>query len=296
MSHPPRHEAEIDPVTGYETTGHDWNGIRELNTPFPRIVIWALALAFSYSVIAWVLLPAWPLGRDYTRGLLGLDQREMAVEGYQRLAGVRADWLQPFAADNFTALAADPALMARAMPAAARLFADNCAACHGAAGRGGPGFPNLADAAWLWDGDPEAIAETVRFGINSTHPNTHMSQMPAFGRDGMLPPEDITAVADHVLALSAGKADADSPGSTIFADNCAACHGEGGTGGLGIGAPVLADDRWIYGGSRDAILTTLKRGRQGVMPAWEDRLSAAEINLLALYVARLGERDAGAGQ
>ncbi|MBC7285399.1 cytochrome-c oxidase, cbb3-type subunit III [Hoeflea sp.] len=296
MSHPPHHKAETDPVTGYETTGHDWNGIRELNTPFPRIVIWALVLTFAYSVVAWVLLPAWPLGRDYTRGLLGLDQGDMAVKGYQRLAAVRADWLDPFADGDFAALADDAALMARAMPAAARLFADNCAACHGAVGTGGPGFPDLADAAWLWGGDPDTIAETLRVGINSPHPDTRMSQMPAFGRDGMLPPDDIAAVADHVMALSSGKADADSPGATLFADNCAACHGEGGAGGLGIGAPVLADDRWIYGGSRESILTTLKEGRQGVMPTWEDRLSAAEINLLALYVARLGEADAGAGQ
>jgi cytochrome c oxidase cbb3-type subunit 3 len=117
MSHPPHHKAETDPVTGYETTGHDWNGIRELNTPFPRIVIWALVLTFAYSVVAWVLLPAWPLGRDYTRGLLGLDQGDMAVKGYQRLAAVRADWLDPFADGDFAALADDAALMARATPA-----------------------------------------------------------------------------------------------------------------------------------------------------------------------------------
>lgn len=296
MNRPSHHEPETDPVTGYETTGHDWNGIRELNTPFPRIVLWALALAFAYSVVAWVLLPAWPLGRDYTRGLLGLDQGEIAVEGYRQLAAARADWLEPFAAGDFTALAGDSALMARAMPAAARLFADNCSACHGAAATGGPGFPDLTDAAWLWGGDPETIAETLRVGINSPHPDTRYAQMPAFGRDELLSREEIASVADYVLALSSGQADADSPGAMIFADNCAACHGEGGVGGPENGAPVLADDRWIYGGSREAILTTLNRGRQGVMPAWENRLSAAEINLLALYVARLGVGDAGAGQ
>lgn len=293
MSRPPHHAAETDPVTGYETTGHDWNGIRELNTPFPRIVIWALALTFAYAVVAWVLLPAWPLGRDYTRGLLGLDQGEVAVAGYRRLDAQRQDWLAPFATGDFTALAADDALMTRAMPAAGRLFADNCTACHGAKATGGPGFPDLTDAAWLWDGAPEAIAETLRFGINSPHPDTRISQMPAFGRDGLLSREEIASLTDHVMALSAGTADADSAGATLFAENCAACHGEGGTGGLGIGAPVLADGRWIYGGSREAILTTLKRGRQGVMPAWEDRLSAAEINLIALYVARLGKTGAG---
>ncbi len=293
MSDHAPHGSDIDPVTGYGTTGHEWNGIRELNTPFPRIVLVALALTFAYSVVTWVLLPAWPVGRDYTRGLLGLDQQEVAAEGYRRLTEERAEWTRPFASGDFAALAADGDLMAHAMPAAARLFADNCAACHGRDGTGGPGFPSLADGAWLWDGAPEAIAETVRVGINSTHPDTRFSQMPAFGRDGMLPREDIAAVIDHVLALSSGRADPESAGAAIFADNCASCHGEDGRGGLGTGAPSLADDHWIYGGGRDDILTTLRNGRQGVMPSWEGRLDDTEINMLALFVASMS-RDANA--
>ncbi|WP_193175290.1 cytochrome-c oxidase, cbb3-type subunit III [Oricola nitratireducens] len=297
MSRQSHHEVEIDPITGHETTGHDWNGIRELNTPFPRMVIWALSLAFAYSVVAWVLLPAWPLGRDYTRGLLGLDQGRMAVENYRHLEQARADWVVPFASADFASLATNPGLMARAMPAAARLFADNCAACHGVEATGGPGFPSLADGAWLWSADPAAIAETLRYGINSPHTDTRFSQMPAFGRDGLLTREQVAAVADYVLALSSGNADPDSHGAAIFAENCSACHGDAGSGGLGIGAPVLADDHWIYGGTRDDILATLGGGRQGVMPAWEGRLSPAEINMLAIYVSRLNDGgNAGDGR
>jgi cytochrome c oxidase cbb3-type subunit 3 len=293
MSAERRHGAEIDPVTGYETTGHVWNGIRELNTPFPRIVIWALALAFLYSVITWVLLPAWPIGRDFTRGLLGLDDRQVAMQGYEELTKARGDWMARFATDDPDALAGDATLMARAMPAARRLFADNCAACHGTGGTGGPGFPSLADADWLWGGSPTAIAETLRVGINSQHPETRASQMPAFGRDGLLPRDVVRSVADYVLALPSGKADAESAGGRAFAENCAACHGENGSGGLGAGAPSLADDQWIYGGDRATVLATIHGGRQGVMPAWSDRLSAAEINLLAVYVSRLGAADQG---
>ncbi|PKP73675.1 MAG: cytochrome-c oxidase, cbb3-type subunit III [Alphaproteobacteria bacterium HGW-Alphaproteobacteria-6] len=255
--------------------------------------LWALVLTFTYSLIAWVLLPAWPLGRDYTRGLLGLDQGEMAVTGYQRLAGQRADWLAPFANGDFAALSGDDALMARAMPAATRLFADNCAACHGDDATGGPGFPDLTDAAWLWEGDPETIAETLRVGINSPHPDTRFGQMPAFDWISRVERHDLAA---YVAALPSGAADHDGSAAMLFDENCAACHGERGAGGLGIGAPVLSDDHWIYGGDTKTIFTTLSRGRQGVMPSWQDRLSAAEINLLALYVARLGEADAGAGQ
>lgn len=282
------HEAEIDPVTGYETTGHVWNGIRELNTPFPRIVIWALALTFLYSVVAWVLLPAWPIGRDFTRGILGLDDRQEAMQGYAALERARDDWMARFASGDLDALAGDAALMARAMPAARRLFADNCGACHGMRATGGPGFPDLTDADWLWGGTLADIAETLRVGINSGHPDTRVSQMPAFGRGGLLPPDAVRAVADYVLALPHGSADQNSAGARIFAENCVACHGENGSGGAGTGAPSLAGGRWIYGGDQTTVLDTIHGGRQGVMPSWADRLGAAEINLLAIYVSRLG--------
>lgn len=287
-----RHDAEVDPVTGYETTGHDWNGIRELNTPFPRIVIWALTLAFIYSLIAWVLLPAWPTGRDFTRGVLGLDQQQVAMQGLERLERMRNDWMARFEGGDLDALAADRALLARAMPAARRLFEDNCAACHGTHGTGGPGFPDLTDADWLWGGSPEAIAETLRVGINSGHPDARAAQMPGFGRDGLLPYGSVQQVADYVLALSRGTADQESAGARIFEENCVACHGEKGVGGLDIGAPSLAGGSRIYGGDRAAVLATIHGGRQGVMPSWAGRLSAAEINLLAVYVSRLG----GAGR
>lgn len=291
MTGPHVHEPDVDPVTGYETTGHDWNGIRELNTPFPRIVLWALALTFLYSVVAWILLPAWPIGRDFTRGLLGLDQAEVALAGYERLEAVRSDWMAAFDDGDIATLETDPALMARARPAAARLFADNCAACHGAAGSGGPGFPNLADRDWLWGGTPETIAETLRVGINSTHPDTRFAQMPAFGRDGLLSHQEIVAVAKHVVALGRGQVDPDSAGAAIFVANCVACHGEGGRGVPDNGAPTLVSNHWIYGGDLQTVMTTLWNGRQGEMPTWQDRLSEGEVKLLALYVAGLSQTD-----
>jgi len=284
---------DVDPVTGYETTGHDWNGIKELNTPFPIFVITILGLTVVYSIIAWLLLPAWPTGRDYTRGLLGLDQGEMAVAGYQRLADGREDWMARFVAGDFDAIVADQALMAKAMPAAHRLFLDNCAACHGTDATGGPGFPDLADSDWLWGGDPATIAETLRVGINSPHPETRFAQMPAFGHDQMLERAEIETLTSYVQALSTGQADPDGEGGTLFADNCASCHGDGGVGGLGIGAPSLVDGHWIYGGDRATIFATLQRGRQGVMPTWADRLSEAEINLLGgLRVGLAAEHEA----
>ncbi|MCC0031354.1 MAG: cytochrome-c oxidase, cbb3-type subunit III [Brucellaceae bacterium] len=287
------HTREIDPVTGRDTTGHDWNGIKELNTPFPKLVIWALVLTFLYSVIAWILLPAWPVGRDYTRGLLGLDQGEQAVAGYRNLAAGRQDWLARFADADFAALQSDTALMDVAMPGAHRLFEDNCAACHGASGQGGPGFPVLADQTWLWSDDPEEIAKTIRHGINADDPDTRYAEMPAFDWMGRA---DRAALAGYVAALPGGIADEANPGAQLFADNCVACHGDGGRGGLGIGAPSLADASVIHGQDVGTVMETLRRGRHGVMPAWSGRLSDARINLLALYVARLSRNEGQAAR
>ncbi|MCC7320008.1 MAG: cytochrome-c oxidase, cbb3-type subunit III [Rubellimicrobium sp.] len=290
---------EIDPVTGHVTTGHDWNGIKELNTPFPRIALWFLIATVIYSVISWVLLPTWPLGRTYTRGLLGIDQTTDAEAAHAALVAGRADWRAGFGGDDFAALAGDPAVMALARPEMERLFADNCAACHGAQGQGrmgqggGAGFPALNDADWLWYADPEGIAEVIRAGINSTHPDTAYAQMPAFGRDAMLSGAEISELVPWVAGLHDGSADPAAPAAALFADNCAGCHGEGGTGGLGTGAPSLADDQWIYGGSPAAIRTTLMNGRAGVMPSWEGRLSAEERHMLALYVAGLAADGGG---
>ncbi len=286
------HPREVDPVTGYDTTGHEWNGIRELNTPFPRIVIWFLVLTIAYSVIAWILLPAWPTLSGHTRGLLGLDQGTMAHERLESVVRERNDWLESFADADFGGLQSDPDLLAKAFPAARRLFLDNCAACHGKDGRGGPGFPDLTDPDWLWGNEPEDIAETIRAGINSTHPDTRFAEMMAFGRMGMLTAEDLDRLADHVVALSAGNQEADPAAATLFEENCAACHGERGEGGLGVGAPSLIYGTPIYGRDRSTVRRTLHAGRAGVMPHWQDRLSDAEIHLLALYVARLGATDA----
>mgnify|MGYP006424723509 CR=1 FL=1 len=280
----------VDPVTGYETTGHEWGGIKELNTPFPKIALVALVLTVIYSVIAWILLPAWPMGRDYTRGLLGLDQQEVAQARLRDLAVLRDGWLAQFEGEpDFAALSEDAALMAGAMPAADRLYLDNCSACHGRAGSGGPGYPVLQDDHWLWGGAPEDIARTLQVGINADHPDTRWVQMPAFD---WMELSDRQALSDYVAAMPSGAADPDSAAATLFKENCVACHGEGGAGGLLNGAPSLIDETVIYGQDVQTVMETLWRGRQGVMPYWSDRLSDAEINALALYVSRLPETAA----
>ena len=171
--------------------------------------------------------------------------------------------------------------------AAPALWGDNCAVCHGTEGAGGPGFPSLVDDAWLWGGSDEGVLETVRVGVNSSHPETRFSEMLAFGADGILTRDQVRTVAAYVQSLSAAAtvepAVADE-GATLFADNCASCHGDDATGLADMGAPNLTDSFWIYGGDAAALFETIHDGRQGWMPAWEGRLTDAERKMLAVYL------------
>lgn len=283
-----------DPVTGRTTTGHEWNGIEELETPIPRVVTFFLVVTTLFSIGYWILMPAWPLGVSYTKGLLGIDQRTVVTKQVEDAAAARAAWTGRIAEASLEEIAADPALMNHVRDTGRALFIDNCAACHGTRGTGGPGFPDLAAKAWLWGGEPDAIAETIRLGINSTNDETRVSQMMAFGRDGVLDDSQVRAVAAYVRSLSDLPMNADDTarveaGKEVFAANCVACHGEDARGKRDVGAPDLTDTAWIYGSSAQAVFSSIYSGRQGHMPHWEGRLSPVDIKLLALYVSTLGE-------
>lgn len=289
-------EATRDPVTGRETTGHEWNGIEELDTPIPRVVLFFLAATTLFSIGYWLLMPAWPLGWTYTKGLLGIDQREIVTRQVRDAAAERASWTARIGSASFAEIAADPALMRHVRDTGRTLFADNCAVCHGSEGKGGPGFPNLAAGSWLWGGTPEAIAETIRAGINGTAKDTRSSQMMAFGRDGVLQREQVLAVVSYVRSLSGQKLTAAEQarlpaGREVFEANCVACHGPEGKGQQDLGAPNLTDASWIYGSDEQSIFNSVHGGRQGHMPSWEGRLTPTDIKLLALYVGTLsGEK------
>lgn len=283
---------ERDPKTGYLTTGHEWNGIKELNTPVPRAVYFCLIATALFSIGYWILMPAWPIGSTYTKGLLGRDQRTTVTESLKQAALDRFVWTAQIEAKSYSEIQGDPRLMEVVRETGRTLFGDNCAACHGRNATGSKGFPNLTAQSWLWGGAPETIAETIRVGINSAHPESRTSQMLAFGRDGVLPRGDIENVVAYVRSLSnpAGidvPADQVAAGRAVFAENCVACHGEAGQGNTELGAPNLTDRLWIYGGDRQSIYTTVWGGRQGHMPTWEARLPGLERKILALYLVDL---------
>lgn len=283
-----------DPATGRSTTGHEWNGIEELETPIPRVVLFFLAVTTLIAIGYWILMPAWPIGVTYTKGLLGIDQRAIVTKQVEDAAAARASWSDRIAEASLDEIAADPDLMQHVRETGRTLFIDNCAACHGTQGTGGPGFPNLSAKAWLWGGEPETIHETIRVGINSAHAETRVSQMMAFGRDGTLERKQVRAVAAYVRSLSDLPMSADhqaliETGKEIFSANCAACHGEDARGSTDMGAPNLTDETWIYGSDAQTVFATVFSGRQGLMPSWEGRLSPIDLKLLALYVGTLGE-------
>jgi cytochrome c oxidase cbb3-type subunit 3 len=288
---------ERDPVSGERLTGHDWNGIKELDTPVPRGVLLFVIVTHIIAVVLWVLTPAWPIGRSYTPGILGVDQKKTVEEQLVASTVDRASWTKKVEVSDFPVIQADEKLMAIVRSTGHQLFGDNCAACHGIDGKGRANFPDLTDDDWLWGGDIARIAETISVGVNSANSATRMAEMPRFGVDQMLPREDIEKAANYVFSLS--NPDFSRPenaaeiaaGRDVFLANCVTCHGEDARGKHDVGAPNLTDRRWIYGGDLETIITTIYGGRRGQMPSWENRLTRAEIRILALYVHALGAGD-----
>ncbi|MGE3741852.1 MAG: cytochrome-c oxidase, cbb3-type subunit III [Geminicoccaceae bacterium] len=284
---------ERDPYTGHGTTGHEWNGIKELNTAIPWPIWASLVLTVLFSVVWWILMPAWPLGRTYTKGLLGADVRQNVAASLQAAAEQRSVWTQRIESEDFAAIQADDALMRDVRETGHALFGDNCAACHGVRAQGGPGFPNLTDDSWLWGATPSAVFETIRVGVNADHPDSRSAQMAAWGRDGVLDRDTILGLVAYVQSLSHSGGDGDAAAEQItagrqaFADNCSACHGEDGKGNAEVGAPDLTDGFWLYGGDEASIYQSIYGGRQGFMPTWEKRLTDTERKILTLYVLDL---------
>lgn len=282
-------EIERDPITGTETTGHVWDGIKELNTPLPKWWLYVLYATIVWAIGYWIVYPAWPTVVGYTHGLLGYSTRGTYDQQAAAAAEAQKVWLDRISNSTVERIAQDPELFDFAQNGGRAVFAENCAPCHGAGGQGTPGFPVLADDSWLWGGKLSDIEHTIRVGIRSTHAETHTSEMPKFGVDQVLTPEQISDVADYVLSLSGGPHDheAASRGAPIFMENCVACHGDKGQGNQELGAPALNDSIWMYGGDHQSIVAQVTHPRHGVMPTWEGRLNDNWIKMLTVYVHSL---------
>ncbi len=281
---------EKDSVTGRETTGHVWDGVRELNTPLPKWWLYTFIACVVFAFGQFLLYPSIPYGVGYFHGLLGYSQRKSVDRSVAEVAALRAESLAAVQARSFAEIRADPKLLATAMTAGRIAFAENCQPCHGAGGGGRPGYPALAAGAWIWGGKLEDIQQTLTHGIRSGDPDARDSQMPKFGVDGLLKPEQISQIADYVMTLyGAPEPNVDTaPGQKLFAENCAACHGDNGEGKRDVGAPRLASKVHLNAGTRAAVVAQITNPRMGVMPAWHTRLNDATIKSLALYVHSFG--------
>jgi cytochrome c oxidase cbb3-type subunit 3 len=281
---------EKDAISGTDTTGHEWDGIKELDTPLPKWWVQTFYACILFAIVYSVLFPSWPGITGYFHGLLGYStraniERELAVEKAQK-----APMVDKIKATALGDIEKNPDLLNFALGGGKAIFADNCAPCHGPGGGGSKGFPNLADDDWLWGGKIDQIYQTISFGIRNANDKSRQSAMPRFGADGILKAEQIDDAAEFVLSLTSKSTDAKAVerGAKIFADNCAACHGDKGQGNEDLGAKQLNNGIWLYGGDKATIVTTITYARNSSMPAWSERFDEPTLKMLAVYVHSLG--------
>ncbi len=283
------HEKDIDTETGVETTGHEWDGIKELNNPLPRWWLWSFYLCIVWGIWYVIAYPAWPMIKGATEGYLGYSTRANVAADITAFNDKNADLRAALAEVDLAELEANEDLNRFAIAGGAAVFRTNCSQCHGSGAAGAKGYPNLLDDDWLWGGTLEEIAYTINHGIrNETDLDARWSQMPAYGE--ILESDEIDNVVQHVISLSSTEFDAAKAeqGAVIFDEQCSACHGVEGKGERDLGAPNLADAIWLYGGDIETLTDSVKYARFGVMPAWGPRLSVSDVNAVAAYVHQLG--------
>src|SRR5271168_3100297 len=249
---------QIDKLSGQTTTGHEWDGIRELNTPLPRWWLWIFYLTIVFAAVYWILFPAWPLVTGATPGLLGHTNRAQVAEDLATAQAARMQQAAGLEKMSLAGMAADPKLLELALAQGKAAFGDNCAPCHGSGGQGQYGYPNLTAGRWLWGGTLDQIDTTITHGIRADDADTRTSAMPAFGKDGILKPDQIREVANYVRTLDKLEPEPGvdvEAGKKIFADNCSACHGDEGKGNIEMGAPNLTTKIWLYGSDIKDLIT-----------------------------------------
>lgn len=282
-------DKHIDEISGVETTGHEWDGIRELNNPMPRWWVWTFYATIVWALGYTILYPAWPLVSDATRGALGYSSRADLAADVESARIATGGIVEKISSASLDEILADQQLSQFATAGGAAAFRVNCTPCHGTGASGGQGYPNLNDDEWLWGGDVNAIYQSIAHGIrDSVDPETRVSEMPAFA--DMLKPEEVRQVSSYVVSLTGTPRDPSlvDAGKQLFADNCISCHGEKAEGNRDMGAPNLGDAIWLKVRDEAEIAKQIQSPRHGVMPAWATRLGDATVKQLAVYVHSLG--------
>jgi cytochrome c oxidase cbb3-type subunit III len=257
------------------TTGHVWDeDLREMNNPLPKWWVYLFIITVVFGLLYAFLYPT--LGSS--QGQLGWSSTGQHQAEVKKVNDAIAPIYAKFDAMEPQKLVQDK----QAMAIGERLFMNNCAQCHGSDAGGSKGFPNLTDNDWLWGGDPAQIKTTIVDG--------RVGNMPPMAA-AVGTPEDVRNVAQYVLSLSGSPHDAVQAtlGKSKYAA-CAACHGADGKGNIAMGAPNLTDNVWLHGWGADAVMARINEGKQNVMPAWKDKLTASQINVLSAYVWGLSNK------
>lgn len=284
-------DKQVDDVTGTETTGHEWDGIKELNTPLPRWWLYIFYATIVWSFGYYIAYPAIPLVSSYTKGMLGYSSRAEVAVDMKSAKAAQQVYLDKIEVASLEDIRTDPELLEFALAGGRAAYNVNCSQCHGSGAQGFKGYPNLNDDEWIWGGTVDAIHYTISNGArNDQSEDARVSDMPAFLKDGLLEKAEINDVAEYVLSLSGAATDqaAADNGKTVYAENCADCHGGGGEGIADVGAPALNNKIWLYGGDKETVVETISYSRRGVMPAWGKILDAVTIKKLAIYIHSLG--------
>ncbi|NKD77467.1 cytochrome-c oxidase, cbb3-type subunit III [Haematospirillum sp. H1815] len=287
---------EKDPISGLYTTGHEWDGIAELNTPLPRWWMYVFYTTVIWAVGYWIVYPSFPVGKDFLPGIWEYSSRREVEADLIAAHAAHQKERSAIAAGSVDEIYANPPLRAYAIAGGGVLFKDNCAGCHQSGGAGAVGYPTLADDEWIWGGTLADIQQTLLHGIRyDRDPETRQSQMLAFG--DILSTDEIKQVAAYVKDMSNGKVVA-GPGQTIYTENCAACHSSDGAnpvsdGNPAMGAPPLGNRVWLYAGpgkemTMERLQAQIAKPKHGVMPAWSGRLKDEDIKMLTVYVHSLG--------
>ena len=257
------------------TTGHVYDGIEEYDNPLPR---WWYIMFIVTIVFSLVYLALYP-GLGTFKGFLGWSQEAAWEEETQKADEKYGPIFTAYAATSIEDLQSNK----KALLSGQRIFANNCAVCHGSAATGSYGFPNLTDNDWLYGGDPANIKATIL--------NGRKGAMPAWG--AVLGEDGVNSVAEYVMSLSGRNVNQNllAEGKTKYDATCAMCHGAAGEGNMALGAPNLSDSTWLYGGSPELIKHSIRNGRNGDMPAHKNVLGEDKVHLVAAYVYSLSTKN-----
>ena len=271
-------------------TGHEWDGIRELNNPIP--VLWSFTFIFLIllAIALWFLIPSWPTLQGYFKGFGTFDQVRSDAELAEVGNEAQFTTLEKTSLED---ILAKKDLRDFVLALGKSSFLINCSSCHALDGSGNKSFPVLRDSDWIWGGDIENIYATVKYGIRNTYIDSRQGEMQAFVDTGVLTKEEGNLMAKYVRRFSNKSVELSveeiRSAKSIFAKNCATCHGNGGEGDTLQGAPNLTDNIWLYGGSQGEVYHSIAKGRAGVMPGWYEKLQDPIIKATAIYVYSLSQ-------